>query len=166
MIAADPKVDIAVIQLASAPKTPLKPLVVSGGSPGPGTDIAVLGYPLGDRLGGSLKLTKGSISAPPDKELGGMYLLDCKVNHGNSGGPMCDMRGMVVGLVSAKSRLGTKDEDSYGLALPPNVIAKFLSAHVPSFKIGPAIAGKKYSDWNDVYSLVNASTVMILKRPE
>jgi S1-C subfamily serine protease len=122
----------------------------------------VFGYPLGDVLGGGLKLTKGAISAPPDKGRGGMYLLDCKVNHGNSGGPMCDKRGQVVGLVSAKTSVG--DADSYGMALPPNTMADFLEAHMPDFKAAPTTDGKFLGDWDEVYAQVSPSVVMILKR--
>ncbi len=164
VVAADPKHDIALVKLDTMPKVPPKPMLLSGKTPGPGADIAVFGYPLGDVLGGGLKLTKGVISANPDKGRDGMYLLDCKVNHGNSGGPMCDRRGQVVGLVSAKTTVGG-DTDSYGMALPPDTMANFLKANVPNFKPAPAAGGKAYGEWDEVYGAVSPSVVMILKRP-
>ena len=145
------------------PKSPLKPLLLSGNTPDPGTEIAVYGYPLGDTFGGSMKITKGTISAPPDRKRDGMFLLDCKVNHGNSGGPMCDIRGQVVGLVAAKTG-SFGGNDSYGMAIPPKTVATFLKAHLPNFHPAPPDAGKKLGSFGEVYSMVDPSVVMILKR--
>jgi S1-C subfamily serine protease/thioredoxin-related protein len=164
VVAADPKHDVALVKLDEIPKSPLKPLAVSSITPGPGAEIAVFGYPLGDVLGGGVKFTAGAISAPPDKGRGGMYLLNCTVNHGNSGGPMCDKRGQVIGLVSAKTTVG--DADSYGMALPPNTMADFLKAHIPNFKTAPATGDKKLGGWDEVYAQVSPSVVMILKRTQ
>jgi S1-C subfamily serine protease/thioredoxin-related protein len=162
-VATDSEHDIALVKLDEMPEKPLKPLSLSGSVPGPGADIGVFGYPLGDSLGGDLKFTFGKISAPPDKRRDGMYLLDCKVNHGNSGGPMCDARGQVVGLVSAKTT-AYGGNDSYGMALPPDTMATFLKAHLPNFKPASAESGKKLGAWDEVYSMVSPSVVMMLKR--
>jgi S1-C subfamily serine protease/thioredoxin-related protein len=162
-VATAPEHDIALVKLDEMPEKPLKPLSLSGSVPGPGADIGVFGYPLGDSLGGDLKFTFGKISAPPDKRRDGMYLLDCKVNHGNSGGPMCDARGQVVGLVSAKTT-AYGGNDSYGMALPPDTMATFLKAHLPNFKPASADGGKKLGAWDEVYAMVGPSVVMMLKR--
>jgi S1-C subfamily serine protease len=162
VVATDAKHDIALIKLDAMPKTALKPMLLSSKTPGPGTDIAVFGYPLGDVLGGGLKLTKGAISASPDKGRSGMYLLDCKVNHGNSGGPMCDKHGQVVGLVSAKTTVGA-ETDSYGMALPPDTMATFIKKNLPKFQTAPT-GGKVFGEWDEVYGVVSPSVVMILKR--
>ncbi|HEY2148180.1 MAG TPA: trypsin-like peptidase domain-containing protein, partial [Pirellulales bacterium] len=161
-VAADPEHDIALVKLDESPKTPLKPLLISEKTPGPGTDIAVFGFPQGDELGRDMKSATGTISAPPDKSRDGMYLLSCIVNHGNSGGPLCDKRGQVIGLVSAKTS-SYGGNDSYGLALPPKPIVDFLKRKLPSLKTGPVTA-KTHGAWDEVYEMAQPSVVMVLKR--
>ena len=92
-----------------------------------------------------------------------MYLLDCTVNPGNSGGPLCDKRGLVVGLVSAKT-FGGEGVGSYGMARPTNGVADFLKAQLPGFKPATGQGAAKLAEWSDVDALVSPSVVMILKR--
>jgi serine protease Do len=91
-----------------------------------------------------------------------MYLLDCKVNPGNSGGPLCDKRGQVVGLVSAKSFSGAGVE-SYGMAVPSGVVHEFLTANLPDYTPTRAAAAS-LGEWDEVDRMVSPSVVMILKR--
>jgi S1-C subfamily serine protease len=92
-----------------------------------------------------------------------MYLLDCTVNPGNSGGPLCDLHGLVVGVVSAKT-LSSDGIGSYGMARPTNVIADFLKAHLPGFKPATGQGAAKHDDWSDIDPLISPSVVMILRR--
>ena len=69
-----------------------------------GEQIAVIGNPMGEL---SQTLTVGYVSAKERQvEIGGvsipMLQTDAAINSGNSGGPMFDMTGRVVGVVTAK----------------------------------------------------------------
>ncbi len=163
LIATDPQRDIALIHLTKQPAAPLKPLPVSNDALGRGTDIVIFGYPLGDLLGGGVKLTKGAVTALPDKDRENMYLLDCTVNHGNSGGPMCDRYGEVVGLVSAKTIAGGEDATSYGMASPAANVVQFIQTKLPNFTAVEK-KGPKLEDWAEVDKVVSPSVVMILKK--
>jgi S1-C subfamily serine protease/thioredoxin-related protein len=163
IVAADEEHDIALIQLVEPDAAPLKPLPILADSVGRGTSVALFGYPLGDVLGEGIKFNQGVINALPDKGRDGMYLLDCTVNPGNSGGPLCDKRGLVVGLVSAKTLSG-EGVGSYGMARPTNIVADFLKAHLPGFKPSTGQGAAKLPEWSDVDALVSPSVVMILKR--
>jgi len=68
-----------------------------------GEDITTVGYPLGTFLGESVKVTTGNISAVTgfDNDIGIMQIT-APIQLGNSGGPVLDMSGNVVGVVSAK----------------------------------------------------------------
>ena len=92
-----------------------------------------------------------------------MYLLNCEVNHGNSGGPLCDMHGQVVGIVSAKST-SQGGNDSYGMALPAEVAIAYLKEHLPGYKDPAAKDAPKLEGWDKVDALVSPSVLMIVKK--
>jgi S1-C subfamily serine protease len=119
-------------------------------------------YALGETLGGGLKLTKGVISAFTEDENVPGLLLDLRVNPGNSGGPMCDTCGNVIGLVSAKS-LSNEKVDSYGMARPAQFLAAFLQQHLPAY--WPLPAKTRKLEWQGVDRLVSGSVVMVVKAP-
>jgi S1-C subfamily serine protease len=164
VMAADEKRDIALIHLLENAGAKLKPLLISPVALGRGAAVSAFGFPLGDELGGGLKLTTGVISALPNKESDEMYLLNCEVNPGNSGGPLCDLRGQVVGIVSAKS-FASKGVESYGMALPAEVAIEYLKANLPGYKPpAPVAAAAKLDGWDKVDQLVSPSVLMIIKR--
>jgi hypothetical protein len=85
-----------------------------------------MGFPLIDRLGGSIKVTRGIVSSGSARQKGADIVTDAKVNPGNSGGPMLDRFGNVMGVVTMKSANSTF-EDSYGLAISAGKVRKFLA---------------------------------------
>jgi len=99
-----PTDDIAVLELE-------KPLAADRAipanayaKPGVGRNVVVMGYPLWSVLGeGSPSLTNGMVSKrtglQDDK---GTFQLTAKVNKGNSGGPVFDLNGRVVGITVGK----------------------------------------------------------------
>jgi S1-C subfamily serine protease len=138
-----------------------------------GEQVAVLGYPLGDYVGGGLKLTTGVVSATPEAGNGFMLMLDAKVNPGNSGGPVCDAYGRVVGIVTAKSLRGSMFSsveidspivESYGMAIPAKDVETFLKANLPAYE-APKTMRQKMT-WNDVDREISSSVVMITQREE
>lgn len=64
-----------------------------------GDDVIVIGFPLGDTLGSTPTIIKGIISAQRGT---GLYQLDAAVNPGNSGGPVLNRNGDVIGAMSFK----------------------------------------------------------------
>lgn len=116
-----PTDDIAVLELDKA--LPAERAIAGNGyaKPGVGRNVVVMGYPLWSVLGeGSPSLTNGMVSKrtglQDDKNT---FQLTAKVNKGNSGGPVFDLSGKVVGITVGK--LDTKkfqDEQGY---LPEDV---------------------------------------------
>ena len=53
-----------------------------------------------------------------------MIQTDAQVNHGNSGGPLCNDRGEVIGIVTRKMN----DYEGLGLALPINGVMEYINA--------------------------------------
>ena len=67
-----------------------------------GEDVFVLGYPLTQALGNEIKLTNGIISSRTGYQGDiATYQISAPVQPGNSGGPMFDNKGNVIGIVVA-----------------------------------------------------------------
>ena len=80
-----------------------------------GQEVMAVGFPLSDYLGGQMTVTKGIISAIQRRGAYQMLQTDSPVNSGNSGGPLIDMRGNVVGVVTSK--LSINEIEGVGFAL-------------------------------------------------
>jgi S1-C subfamily serine protease len=95
LLAADSDSDIAVIQINPeiAAKLPAVPTLQPGESAGvEGDKVVAIGSPLDqERI-----LTSGIISKVED----GALISDVNINHGNSGGPVINMQGQVIGIAT------------------------------------------------------------------
>lgn len=99
-----------------------------------GESIIAMGYPLGDLLGTNIKLTLGNVSS-----LNGLLndstklQLTAPVQHGNSGGPLLDSHGNVVGVIYA----GLKNSiaQNVNLAIKDNVARMFLDANDVNYEL-------------------------------
>src|SRR5207302_3035458 len=108
-------------------------------SPADGADCIVMGYPLIDRLGASVKITRGIVSSA-SKTGEADVVTDAKVNPGNSGGPILDRHGNVMAIISMKS-LASETEDSYGLGISAGRVRKFLAKNKITTTAGDAAGG-------------------------
>jgi S1-C subfamily serine protease len=126
IVATEPEIDIAVLR-ASEPPPLLVPAIL--GNPNAmniGDEAFAVGHPFG--LYGSM--STGVISGfdrtfrPPnsDQRLQGLIQIDAAVNPGNSGGPLLNRYGQVVGIVTGLAN--PTDENFFvgiGFAVPINV---------------------------------------------
>lgn len=65
-----------------------------------GEDVFVLGWPLGQILGEEIKLTTGPINSRSGSgDFQNCYQIQAPITYGNSGGPMFDSKGNVIGIV-------------------------------------------------------------------
>jgi hypothetical protein len=157
--AADAETDLAALQIAvaDAPYLPLgdSDAVETGGA------VRVLGFPFGRSVevgrqtdAGTLPavtVTAGSLSAAREDDAGDRRYLqtDASVQPGNSGGPMLDPDGYVVGVVRMKLARDATSSGA-GFSVPVNMVKDFLDAHglLGQLPVGRLRAGVVHSlDW-------------------
>ncbi len=90
-------------------------------------EVRAVGFPLSNVLGSSMKVTQGSISGIVAKARGKVFQIDAVVNPGNSGGPLLNDRGAVVGVVNAQ--LVGFEIAKVGFAVPVNYAKALLTKH-------------------------------------
>jgi S1-C subfamily serine protease len=99
----DPARDIATLTPDKLPET-LVPAVLGGGS-GIGDDVVAIGNPLGLTFSTSSGVVSGLDRVlnrdGGESDIEGLIQFDAAVNPGNSGGPLINDRGQVVGIVIA-----------------------------------------------------------------
>ena len=88
-----------------------------------GEDCWVLGYPLVTTMGDDIKLTNGVISSKSGFEGNiSQYQFSAPVQPGNSGGPVFDEKGNVIGIVQAKHGLA----DNAGYAVKTSYLRNLM----------------------------------------
>jgi len=103
VLASDPSADVALIQAESVPAGVTPARLGDSDSSLVGDQIFVIGAPYG--IAHSLSVGHISARRAPDHLFGGfekvqLLQTDAAINQGNSGGPMFNMRGEVIGVVS------------------------------------------------------------------
>ena len=105
VVASDREHDLAIIRIVDKEfkKFDAIPYCIGKSVPEVGDDVFVLGYPKTNTMGQEVKLTDGLISAASgfkgDKS---MFQISAPVQPGNSGGPLFNSEGNVIGIVCAK----------------------------------------------------------------
>lgn len=103
VIATDKVNDLAILSTVYKYPSNNVPYTVKTSISDVGEDIFVLGYPLTSTMGEEIKLTTGVISSKTGFQGDvSMYQISAPIQPGNSGGPLFDKKGNVIGIVSAK----------------------------------------------------------------
>lgn len=132
-----PGKDVAILKIESDIELPVIPIAAKE-TVQVGEDIFVYGYPnavstneyLSEETALEPTLTKGIISAWKKTVNGWPVIqMDAGINRGNSGGPVCNRRGEIIGITT----FGSLDDNTRGLAagfnfaVPISVIREFFS---------------------------------------
>lgn len=112
------ELDIAVLYVSSADFKTLETGNISNLKIG--DDVFAIGAPNGM----SYTLTKGTLSSNKRVISGETYLqIDAALNEGNSGGPLLDSKGTVIGMNTMKMN----DSEGLGLAIPIDRIIQYMN---------------------------------------
>ncbi|HMG75532.1 MAG TPA: serine protease, partial [Pyrinomonadaceae bacterium] len=111
-LAVDEEADLALLSV-DLPADRSRPLVFASALPDEGEQVFVIGNPL--RLEGSV--SDGIVSAVREvPDLGRIIQITAPVSHGNSGSPLLNMRGQVIGIVTVKVTNGQNINLALGVA--------------------------------------------------
>ncbi len=111
VVGADKVNDLALLKISDSSFTSFGsiPYSISATTSEVGEDIYVLGYPLTATMGDEIKLTTGVISSKSGFQGDvALYQISAPIQPGNSGGPLFDNSGNLIGIVTAKHK-GTEN---------------------------------------------------------
>lgn len=155
----DAALDLAVLTIRGNPG----PVLAFRAAPAVrrGESVVAYGFPLAGLLSADPKLTRGEINA-----LGGVrndqnnFQISAEVQPGNSGGPLLDMQGAVVGVVVAKlDSRRVQNVDNVNFAVKGEVAQTFLRrAEVPFQTSESRGADRSAADVGDI---AHRSTVLL-----
>jgi S1-C subfamily serine protease len=126
LVGSMPDDDVALVQVVR-PSGLVAAELASSDAAEVGDDVVAIGNALG--LGGSLSVTSGIISAkgrdvsPPGVALSNLIQTDAAINQGNSGGPLVDARGRVIGINTAV----LSQAQNIGFAIPIDQVKPLIS---------------------------------------
>ena len=123
-----------------------------------GEEIVVAGYPLGNMVSDTIKVTKGIVSATRGMDNNfSQFEIDAVIRKGNSGGPIYDKRGNIVGV--AVKRLNVSQSDNFNFAIKGTTVKQFLDAN----GVITSLANRKSQmSSTDIYKIASKQTVMVV----
>lgn len=132
VIASDPSNDLALLKISNknvkfdAPVFGLRSSGVNQAE-----KVYALGFPAAVAMGQEVKITEGIISAKSGAQGDvSKFQISAAVNHGNSGGPLIDEQGNLIGVIFAKSTIA----ESAGYAIKASYLETFLK-NVEGFEL-------------------------------
>jgi putative serine protease PepD len=124
----DASTDLAVLKV-DAPSSALHPVELADSSQVSVGDVVVaIGSPFGlenSVTAGIVSAVGRSMQAPNGYTITGAIQTDAAINHGNSGGPLLDLDGKVVG-VNAQIESESGGNDGVGFAIPSTTVASVV----------------------------------------
>jgi len=134
ILALDKGHDLALIKIEAAGLAPLA--LGDSASVELAQDVRVVGYPLTDVLGSTIKITRGTVAGFVNQDNDRLFQVDAPINAGNSGGPVVNARGEVVGVASAK--LSGEEISNVGFAVPVAEVRALLQHQSVSYQAAAA----------------------------
>ena len=156
LVGADSATDLAVLKINAAN---VKEVASFGNSNSikAGQDVLAIGSPMGSEYANTV--TKGIVSAKnrtlkagTDGTLTSVIQTDAAINSGNSGGPLINMAGQVIGINSMKlsSDNDGSSVEGIGFAIPSNEVVSIINQLVKKGKISRPALGLGMADLSSV----------------
>ena len=129
VVGTDPSTDLAVLKI-DAPSSQLNPLTVADSSAlVVGSPVVAIGSPFGLEgtiTSGIISALHREIEAPNNFTIEDAIQTDAAINHGNSGGPLLDLAGHVIG-VNAQIKSDSGGNEGVGFAVPSSTVRSIVS---------------------------------------
>lgn len=133
LVGSDAATDLAVLKINSAD---VKTVASFGNSNSikAGQDVLAIGSPMGSEYAntvtrGIISATNRTLKAGTDGTLTSVIQTDAAINSGNSGGPLINMAGQVIGINSMKLSSNTDGSsiEGMGFAIPSNEVVSIIN---------------------------------------
>jgi S1-C subfamily serine protease len=138
VVGTDPTTDVAVLQV-NAPARALKPLPLGNSDAvHVGDEVIAIGNPLGyDRsvTSGIVSALGREITAPNAATIDHVIQTDAALNHGNSGGPLLNAAGQVVGVNAQIAPSASNANIGIGFAIPINTVKQVAAQLIKQGKV-------------------------------
>ena len=145
VVGSDPSTDVAVLKIR-AQASALTPLELGN------SDALRVGdsvYAIGNPFGYTRTLTSGIVSAlqrqikaPNSLTIDNVIQTDASINHGNSGGPLLDAAGRVIGVTSQIYAENSQQGNlGIGFAVPVNTVRNIAAQIISTGKVAHAYLG-------------------------
>src|SRR5215218_8414086 len=148
VVGSDPSTDVAVLKLESVPDS-VEPLQLGSTSALQlGDPVVAIGSPLGLQGTVTAGIVSGlhrDIEAPNQFTIDGAVQTDAALNHGNSGGPLLDLNGRVIGM-NAQIASETGANTGIGYAIPVETVRSIAEQLIASGKVEHAYLGVSIED--------------------
>ena len=152
LVGTDPSTDTAVIKVsvASSKLTPLE--LADSSTVAPGEGVVAIGSPFGyseSITAGIVSAVNRDITAPNGYSISNTIQTDAAINHGNSGGPLIDSSGKVVGTnvqIAVDSQNGGSANAGVGFAVPSNTVKSVADALIAGKVVEHAYLGVTVGD--------------------
>jgi putative serine protease PepD len=143
VVGTDQSTDLAVIKV-DAPSPVLHPLQVGDSSAlQVGDGVVAIGSPFGLEetvTSGIVSALHRAIAARNNFTINDSIQTDAAINHGNSGGPLLNAQGQVIG-VNAQIKSDSGGNEGVGFAIPSNTVRSIASQLISSGKVEHAYLG-------------------------
>ena len=143
VVGEDASTDLAVLKV-DAPSSLLHPLTLADSSKvAVGDGVVAIGSPFGLEETVTSGIVSGlhrSMSAPNDFAINDSIQTDAAINHGNSGGPLLNLQGRVIG-VNAQIESDSGGNDGVGFAIPSNTVRSIVTQLISSGNVRHAYLG-------------------------
>ena len=145
VVGQDPSTDIAVLKV-DAPDESLSPLALGDSNAVEvGDPVIAIGNPLNVGVSvttGIVSALDRPIKAPNDYTINGAVQTDAPISSGNSGGPLLDSSGAVIGVTSQAAGSGPFDvAQGIGFAVPINTVKSVAQQLIKSGNVEHAYIG-------------------------
>ena len=143
VVGADTSTDLAVIKI-DAPASLLSPLVLGNSSAlEVGEGVIAIGSPFGlaeTVTTGIVSALHRQMTSPNNFTINDSIQTDAAINHGNSGGPLLNMNGQVIGA-NAQIESAAGGSDGVGFAIPSNTVASIARQLIATGSVEHAYLG-------------------------
>ena len=143
VVGTDISSDLAVLHV-DAPSSKLVPLTLGDSSALQiGDGVVAIGNPFGldgTVTSGIVSALNREISAPDNTPIEGAIQTDAAINHGNSGGPLLNLAGNVIGVTS-QIQSDSGGNDGVGFAIPSNTVKTVVDQLIAGKSVQHALLG-------------------------